>query len=131
MSMNMSLFRLPDELAERLVAEAGLAEQVVDDPAAHGLKDHDVAADFNYRDFAPLMNRRHPWLSQALDQEHSTQVGEDFGYGPGTLFNAREVARLANGLRAEWPDAEDPVDEFVAFFDGAARAKQAILVIVS
>jgi hypothetical protein len=137
MSMHMSLLMFPDALAEKMVSEEGLAERVVEQPEAFEIG-FEHRAQFNYRDFDRIQAGR-PWLTKALDQEHGTQVGDDFGYGPGRLFTSKEVVLLVNGLVAEAKESEGKLDDdfreqladFADFFAFAAEAKKSVLLTVS
>jgi hypothetical protein len=120
-----------------MLSEPGLAERVVEQPHQFELEDDDVGG-FNYRDFEEIVAGR-PCLSKALDQEGSTQVGDDFGYGPGWLFTSKEVEHLAKGLVDEAKASVDEMDdellevfrEYAAFFALAAQAQKAVLTVVS
>jgi hypothetical protein len=137
MSMQLTLYRFSDDLAKRLLEEPGLAERVVDQPEAFEIEEEDVAG-FNYRDFARIMDGR-PALAKALDQDNGTQVGDDFGYGPGWLFTSKEVAQLAPRLVAEVKESEGEIDDevreelrdYAAFFVLAAKAQKAVLTVCS
>jgi hypothetical protein len=137
MSMQMTLFRFSDALAKRMLSEPGLAERVVEEPEEFDIDDDDVAG-FNYRDFSRILSGR-PGLTKALDQDKGTQVGDDFGYGPGWVFTSKEVSQLAKALVGEAKESEGEIDDevreefrdYAAFFALAAQAQKSVLTVVS
>ena len=137
MSMELVVMRLPDALVKKLISEPGLAEQVVGSPEHMGVGE-DELVNFNYRDLDALLTGRNA-LRTALDQEGGTQVGDDFGYGPGWVFTATEVETLAKRLKAEAietgeqvdPETSDQYQDFVAVFGAAAQARQGVLLVCS
>lgn len=81
----------------------------------------------------------YPWLARATGHDCPTVEAYDFGYGPAHFLTPDEVARVAEGLRAEhwspgarathWdPGAEDrDLTELVPFFAKAAQEGKAVL----